>query len=181
MAFWNRKDRREEFEAAALPHLDALYRTAFCRMGEAAAAEDAVQETYLKAWRSFSTFEPGTNCRAWLFRILSNAVHDQRKKRAREHPADDSERILLRLPDRRAGGGDYTGVARALEDLPADQRAAVLLSDVEGLTYRETADALGIPVGTVMSRLSRARARLRKSLGRGYGDAARDRKWIETT
>ena len=166
MAFWNRERRRGEFESVALPHIDELYRTARRMLGDGATAEDAVQETYLRAWRSFRSFESGTNCRAWLFRILVNTVHDLRRKQQREPLDDDSERILAS----RAANGSWNGgfqdldVERALSGLTTELRLVVLLADVEGLTYKETAAAMGVPLGTVMSRLSRARAKLREIL-----------------
>ena len=165
-----------------MPHLDALYRTAVCMTRDPASADDLVQETYLKAWRSFSTFEPGTNCRAWLFRILSNSVCDLRKRQAREPRADDSEGILSRLPAGRRDPIRDPDVSKALGELPVEQRAAVLLADVEGLTYREAAAALDIPLGTIMSRLSRARARLRERLGGANFRLSRNRQWtnVET-
>ncbi len=177
MAFPSSRRRRGEFEDAALPHLEDLYRTALYLTRDAAAAEDVVQDTYLRAWRSFSTYEPGTNCRAWLLRILANVVHDLFKRRAREPRADHSERILERRPDRCGAGFIDPEVIEALEDLPPAWRAVVLLADVQELTYRETAEALDVPVGTVMSRLSRARARLRQRLTPPGKSLSRERQW----
>jgi RNA polymerase sigma-70 factor (ECF subfamily) len=174
--------RRRRFEAEALPHLDALYRTALRLLRDHGAAEDLVQETYLRAYRAFDRYTPGTNCRAWLFRILLNAGLNARRRAARR-PApvgfEGVEPVLAAAePGAEPLGADLAAFAglvddevrAALEALPAPFREVLLLS-VEGLPYKEIAAALGIPVGTVMSRLFRARRLLRSALG----DYARQR------
>ncbi|HLI51458.1 MAG TPA: sigma-70 family RNA polymerase sigma factor [Thermomicrobiaceae bacterium] len=174
-------DDRAELENEALSHIDSLYRTAVRMTGNPTDAEDLVQETYLRAFRSLNQFRLGTNLRAWLFKILTNAfINDYRKRTRRPRstsldnvedyylyshlidsgiqpatsgPEDD---VLSRIPD--------AAVIRALEELPEQFRQVVLLADVEGFAYREIAEIMSIPVGTVMSRLHRARRRLQRSL-----------------
>lgn len=176
---WRRRSAksRDEFEAVAMPYLDELYRTARRMLGDPARADDVVQDAYLRAWRSFHTFEPGTNCRAWLYRILTNAVYDYRSRWLKRLPADDSEELLERqpasppTPDRLSD----EDILNALDGLPEPFRDAVVLADVEGFSYKEIAEMLGLKVGTVMSRLSRGRGRLRAELretARQYGLAA---------
>jgi RNA polymerase sigma-70 factor (ECF subfamily) len=166
---------RAEFEAEAMPHLDDLFRTALRMTGDRARADDAVQETYLQAWKSFGQFEKGTNCRAWLFRILFYCVNHQRRKLFRFPLVGDAEEILESTP---SGPEPVTEALRdeqilgALDSLPPDYRAAVVLVDVEEFGYKEAAEILGIPIGTVMSRLSRARRKLRELLAdtaKSYG------------
>ena len=153
-----------EFETVALPHLHALYRMAARLLGDSTKAEDVVQEAYLQAWKSFARFEPGTNCRAWLFKILVNTIHHHRRSWFNLRRVRESEEILEQtavraapVPERLAQGE----ILRALDRLPADYRAAVLLSDVEEFSYKEIAGMLDVPKGTVMSRLSRGRKLLR--------------------
>ena len=167
MPFFRRSaTRRDEFESAAMPHLDELYRSARRMLGDGARADDVVQDAYLRAWRSFHTFQPGTNCRAWLYRILVNAVHDYRKRWMASAPADDSEKILDRreapapTPDRLTD----EDILRALDELPAAYRDAVVLADVEQFSYREISELLEVKQGTVMSRLHRGRSLLRDKL-----------------
>ncbi len=160
------KARSEEFEAVALPHLNDLFRTAKRLLGEQAVAEDVVQEVYLQAWKSFHRFERGTNCRAWLFTILFNTVHHYRRRWASSAVSEGDEALEEKL--------QYTPpvpetlmdeeVLTALDRIPPDFRAVVLLADVEEFSYKEVAGILKIPVGTVMSRLSRARNLLREEL-----------------
>jgi len=160
------KIKTEEFEAAALPHLNDLYRTAASLLGDRTEAEDLVQETYLHAWKSFHRFELGTNCRAWLFKILFHRLHHQRRKwfRLRLAKSDDTlEQTLQYAPPVPEALHDEEVLA-ALEKIPVDFREVLLLADVEEFTYKEVAAALDIPVGTVMSRLSRGRRLLRGEL-----------------
>jgi RNA polymerase sigma-70 factor (ECF subfamily) len=161
-----RKDRRNEFEQVALPHLDALYRTAHWMLSDPAAAEDAVQETYMKAWKAFGSFEPGTNVRAWLFTIMTNCVHDIRARRSRDRIAPDGEEILQRQDAKPTPTQTITdvGLEKALAAIPDERRHVVWLADVEGLTYLEVSKALDVPIGTVMSRLSRGRHQLKELL-----------------
>jgi RNA polymerase sigma-70 factor, ECF subfamily len=159
--------RREEFDRAALVHVGELLRVAARLCGSVDAAEDLVQETYLQAWRSFHRFEAGTNCRAWLYKILLFTHAGQRRKRARQpflvdlEAAGDSA-LLADGPTPDALTAD--AVKAAFDRLSEPFRTLVLLVDVEGFTYREAADALEIPIGTVMSRLNRGRRLLRLEL-----------------
>jgi RNA polymerase sigma-70 factor (ECF subfamily) len=170
-----------QFAELAMPFMDQLYSHALRMTRNAADAEDLVQETYLKAYRGFGGFQEGTNLRAWLFRILTNNyINAYRKKQRRpdESDLDDVEDMFLY---RRIGGGDAAILGRsaedelfehitdaevkeAIEDLPEQYRDAVLLADVEGFAYREIAEILDVPIGTVMSRLHRGRKRLQQKL-----------------
>jgi RNA polymerase sigma-70 factor, ECF subfamily len=165
-----------DFEAEAMPHLSELYRTAARMTLDRGEAEDLVQEVYLQAWKSFASYEPGTNCRAWLYKILFNKLdhHRRRKyalwKRTVEDDGFVAETVAYVPPvEPRLTDGE---VLAALDSLQPRYREVVLLADVEEFSYREIAAVLGVPVGTVMSRLSRGRARLRQLLGgvaRQYG------------
>lgn len=172
---------RDLYETLVTAHLDGLYSTARRLTRNNASAEDLVQETMLKAWRSFHTFQPGTNVRAWLYRILMNTFFDARRKQSREPetvPADDVGEFYLygRARDGAAlsesGNPEYlvldqvmdAEMRAGLEALPVPFLAAVLLVDVDGFAYKEAANVLGIPVGTVMSRLYRGRHALRRRL-----------------
>jgi RNA polymerase sigma-70 factor (ECF subfamily) len=180
-----RLTREARFEAEALPHLDAITRTAARVTGNRAHAEDLAQDTFMQAWRSFDRFETGTNCRAWLFKILFNVIrHDRRQlfnfnlRSFRREPGEEMpEADLVYEPPVPQHLTDEDVLA-ALDRVPAQYREVVVLADVEEFAYREIAEMLEIPVGTVMSRLSRGRARLRNELATfaaGYGitDAAR--------
>jgi RNA polymerase sigma-70 factor (ECF subfamily) len=173
---------RAEFEAEAMPHLDDVFRTALRMTGDRARADDAVQETYLQAWKSFDQFEKGTNCRAWLFRILFYTVQHHRRKLFRFRLVSDAEEVLetsLPAPEPVAEELRDEQILGALDSLPPDYRAAVVLVDVEEFTYKEAAGILGVPIGTVMSRLSRARRLLRQQLtdtARSYGIGNATRK-----
>ncbi len=174
MLFGRKADRRAEFDAVALPHLDELYRSARRMLGDPTRADDVVQDVYLRAWRSFETFEEGTNCRAWLFRILVNSVHDYRRRWLSRPAADDSEEILERreAPAPAADGLTDQQILEALGSLPESYRDAVILADVEEFRYKEIAEMLGVKIGTVMSRLSRGRRLLRERLrdaAKSYG------------
>lgn len=158
---------RERFELEAMPHLNDLYRTAVRLMGDAARAEDVVQEAYLQAWKSFDRFEPGTNCRAWVFKILFHCANHQRRKWFRFPLLKETEEFLEAnlaardpIPDKLTDGE----ILAALDRISEEFRSVVLLVDVEEFAYREVAEILGIPIGTVMSRLSRARKALREQL-----------------
>jgi RNA polymerase sigma-70 factor, ECF subfamily len=171
----------EDFEAGVLAQLDSLYRTARRMTSNQQEAEDLVQETLLKAFRFASTYQRGTNLRAWLFRILNTSAINRYRKQA-SHPATislpEGEEFYLynRIRDLKgqelnAGAeeevlGQYLDedVYKALNDLPPNFRMAVVLADIEGLSYKEIAEALDIPIGTVMSRISRARRQLQRSL-----------------
>ncbi len=158
--------RVEDFEAAALPHLNGLFRTAARLVGNRTEAEDLIQETYLQAWKSFHRFELGTNCRAWLFRILFNKANHQRRwlYRRKCHDGEaELENSLEYQPPINEQLSDEE-VLLALERLPRHYRKAVLLADVEDFSYKEIAAIHRVPIGTVMSRLSRGRKLLRAEL-----------------
>jgi RNA polymerase sigma-70 factor (ECF subfamily) len=183
-----------KFAELAMEHMDSLYAGALRMTRNPADAEDLVQETYLKAYRGFGGFEEGTNLKAWLFRILTNTFinrYRQQKRRPDETDIDDVEDFYLY---RRLGGIDEARISKsaedtmlelftddevkeALESLPESFRMAVLLADVEGFAYKEIAEILDIPIGTVMSRLHRGRKQLQKRL---Y-DFAVERGLIEET
>jgi len=167
--------KAQQFETAALPHLNDLFRTATRLLGNPTEAEDIVQETYLLAWKSFDRFEPGTDCRAWLFAIMFNAVRHYRRKwfdRKVTGGADEIlENSLAYAPPVPEEISDED-ILSALDAIPGDFRAVVLLADVQEFSYKEIAAILKVPVGTVMSRLSRGRGLLRTALGdlaRSYG------------
>lgn len=160
--------RQQEFEEIALPHARALLRVARRLTGKSSAAEDLVQETLLSAWRGFHQFRPDTNIRAWLFRILFNTFYGQgRKLSATVVPL--SPAMAARTPS----VDDAIAVRRALDSLEAEHQAVLLLGVVEGFTCREMAEILGVPIGTIMSRLSRARQAMRKSLERSEDELLR--------
>jgi len=169
------------FAEQATPFMDSLYAAAMRMTRNPADAEDLVQETYLKAYRGFGGYEEGTNLKAWLYRILTNTfINTYRAKKRRPAESDLGELEDLYLY-KRLGGLEaatagrsaeeelldiYTDaeVKQAVEELPEQFRMAVLLADVEGFSYKEIADILEIPIGTVMSRLHRGRKGLQKKL-----------------
>lgn len=179
-------DLRFRFEQEAFPILEGMYGSALRLTRNAQDAEDLLQETALKAFQGFGGFEPGTNLKAWIYRIMTNA-YISRYRKARREPqtlsadrsddfslfdqlvaegadASPEEAFLSRIPDHE--------VAAALEDLPDQFRIAVLLADVEGFSYKEIAEITGVAIGTVMSRLFRGRRALQKALweyGRSHG------------
>jgi len=156
--------RDEAFEAEALPHFRALYGTAYRLTRNPHDAEDLVQETYLRAYRSFDGYTPGTNIRAWLYTILHRVRADFGRRAGRspetvELPGDGPG--VAGGQEALATGGD---IARAVEALREPYRTAVILRDVEELSYEEIAKIVGVPIGTVMSRICRGRALLRETL-----------------
>jgi len=157
----------ERFEAEALPYLNDVFRTAVHILRDREQAEEVLQEVYLQAWKSFHRFERGTNCRAWLFGILFNCIHHHRRKWFRlpllKPGADFLEANLMHTPPIPESLTDGEILA-ALDRVPADYRAVVLLVDVEEFAYKEVAEILSVPIGTVMSRLSRGRKLLRDRL-----------------
>ena len=158
---------RDEFDRSALVHQPSLMRMARRLCGSRETADDLVQETYLDAWRSFHRFEPGTNCRAWLYKILFFNYTRLRRKQAREPfmvELDDAAESALRFDPQTPDALTAESVKSAFEGLPEPFRTTVYLVDVEQLTYREACEALQIPIGTVMSRLSRGRRLLRVEL-----------------
>lgn len=176
--------QHERFEAEAMPHLNDLYRTATRVLGERSRAEDVVQEVYLQAWKSFHRFEPGTNCRAWLFKILFHCVNHHRRKWFRFPLLKETEEFLeanlvaaTPIPDHLTD----EDILRALDKMPTDFRSVVLLVDVEEFAYKDAAEILSVPIGTVMSRLSRGRKILRELLDEvaqayGLGRASQEAK-----
>jgi RNA polymerase sigma-70 factor (ECF subfamily) len=155
------------FEALALPHLPAIYRLAR-QMAGADRADDLAQETFLKAWAHFHTFDPATNCRAWLCRILHNTWISQWRKTRLEVPVADIDDVGADAgydwEAERIVGVLSSEMQWALEQLPETHRWAVLLADVEEFTYQEIAATLECPIGTVMSRISRGRRMLARLL-----------------
>lgn len=169
---------RARFERDAVPLLPRLYASALRLTRDPQDAEDLVQEVYLRAFRAFGSFEDGSNLKAWLYRILTNTFineYRRRQRRPRTVPEEEApdwylfdvlgedaaapsaeREVLDRIPDE--------DVQRALEDLPEQFRIAVLLADVEGFSYREIAEILEVPMGTVMSRLHRGRKSLQRAL-----------------
>jgi len=144
-----------------------IYRTASRLLGNGSGADDVVQDVYLQAWKSFDQFEPGTNCRAWLFKILFHTLNHYRRKWLNIRMVRESDEILDLTP---AAGPPVPqhitdeDMLAALSEVPQDFRAVVLLTDVEEFSYKEAAGILNVPIGTVMSRLSRGRKMLREKL-----------------
>ena len=168
---WTGRSRR--FERDALPHLPAIYRMARQLVG-AEAADDLVQETFLRAWKYFETFDSATNCRAWLFRILRNVWIGRWRKSRLELPVaeagEDQIEPYYDWEDEFLRDEMSAEIERALSELPADYRITVLLADVGEFTYEEIARVTECPIGTVMSRLNRGRKMLAR-LVRSYGEA----------
>jgi RNA polymerase sigma-70 factor (ECF subfamily) len=170
---------RAAFEAQVSPWLDTLYASAVRLTRNDRNAEDLVQDTVMRAWRFFDKFEQGTNFRAWLFKILTNTFINSYRRTTREKSLqDESERQSVEaqffssdVTDRAQNPEDYLldrvmseDVLKAIDGLPIDFRMVVILADVQEFTYREIADILDVPVGTVMSRLFRGRKQLQKTL-----------------
>jgi RNA polymerase sigma-70 factor (ECF subfamily) len=158
----------ERFDMEALPHLNDIFRTATRILGDRSRAEDVAQEVYLQAWKSFRRFEPGTNCRAWLFKILFHCVSHHRRQWFRFPALKETEEFIeANLTSAEPIPEHLTDedILAALDRIPADFRAVVLMVDVEEFAYKETSEILAIPIGTVMSRLSRGRKLLREQLG----------------
>jgi len=172
---FSKRPRTEEFETAAMPHMNDIYRAAARMLGSGTGADDVVQDVYLQAWKSFDQFEIGTNCRAWLFKILFHTLNHYRRKwlniRMVKAPEGILEQTVAAGPPLPEHITDEAMLA-ALAEVPQDFRAVVLLIDVEEFAYKEAAGILNVPIGTVMSRLSRGRKVLREklaALAQSYG------------
>lgn len=162
------------FDAEALPHLDALYRVALRLTGDPSQAEDLVQDTMLKAYRSWRQYRPGSNAKGWLLTILRNTFINDYRRRKLEPIATDLEAVEPHAIYRAIEDVDPEGaffdrivddkVLEAIDALPPDFREVLVLSDMEGLRYGEIAETLQVPVGTVKSRLFRARRQLQAAL-----------------
>ena len=164
------------FEAEAMPHVDRLFRLAMWWERDRREAEDLVQDTLVQALQSFHRFTPGTNCRAWLITILQHVRSNRRRARFRQHTVEDpDDRIAETVPFVPPVPQHLTDedVLAALGGIPEAYQDIILLCDVEELTYKEIAEVLTIPMGTVMSRLHRGRALLRQQLAltQGLGGA----------
>ncbi len=184
-------ERTVRFESEALQYLDQLYAAAMRMTRNPADAEDVVQETFAKAYASFHQYTPGTNLKAWLYRILTNTYINSYRKKQREPQRSDGENIedwqLARAESHTSSGLKSaetvalenlpdSDVKEALQQLAPDFRLAVFLADVEGFSYKEIAGIMGTPIGTVMSRLNRGRTQLRALLS----DYARDRGMVRS-
>lgn len=173
------EERREKFEALAFPHMDALYSTALRMTRNPLDAEDLVQDVYLRAYRFFDKFEEGTNFKAWIFKILTNTFINRYRQKVREPQHTEFDKVEYfyteaekerddkyetRYDESRYADLFGDEISAALSKLSYDFRAVVILCDIEGFSYKEIAAIVGTPIGTVMSRLSRARQQLQKYL-----------------
>ena len=173
------EERRQTFESLAFPHMDALYSTALRMTRNQLDAEDLVQDVYLRAYRFFDKFEEGTNFKAWIFKILTNTFINRYRQKVREPQQMEFERVEYfyteaekerddkyetRYDEKRYADLFGDEINAALGKLSYDFRAVVILCDIEGFSYKEIAVIVGTPIGTVMSRLSRARQQLQKYL-----------------
>jgi RNA polymerase sigma-70 factor (ECF subfamily) len=169
----NQNELYKEFEREALPHMDALYNFALRMTGDGDDANDLVQDTFLKAFRFFDKFEKGTNCKAWLFRIMKNTFINSYRKKTKEPDKVDYEDVENFYENVKPSSTDSAHlekeiydnliddeISTAIASLPDDFKTVIILSDIEGFTYDEIADFVDVPVGTVRSRLHRARKML---------------------
>ncbi len=169
--------KQEDFNEEIIPHLDALYNFALRLTTDPNDAEDLVQDTIVKAYRFFSSYEKGTNAKAWLFRILKNSYINNYRKKSKKPQQVDYDEVSTFYETVRAERTDTSDledkmyrdlmdddITGALEELPEDFRTVVLLCDVEGFTYEEIANMLDVPIGTIRSRLHRGRNLLKAQL-----------------
>ncbi|MDZ7772520.1 MAG: sigma-70 family RNA polymerase sigma factor [Balneolaceae bacterium] len=169
--------KQEDFEDEIIPHLDAMYNFALRLTSDPNDAEDLVQDTIVKAFRFFSSYEKGTNAKAWLFRILKNSYINNYRKKSKQPNQVDYDEVSTFYETIRAERTDTSDledrmfrelidddISNALEELPEDFRTVVLLCDVEGFTYEEIANMLDVPIGTIRSRLHRGRNLLKAQL-----------------
>ena len=165
-----------QFELTAMAHTESLIRVAIRLTGARSHAEDLVQDTLLRAWRAFHQFESGANCKAWLFRILYNQANEN-LRRGRRAPVtvqiDGPEELNWKAARPDSANYSSSELMSTLDSLPGDQRAVLILIVLEGFTCRETGEILGVLIGTVMSRLSRARAGMREMLSGSTANADR--------
>jgi RNA polymerase sigma-70 factor (ECF subfamily) len=170
-----------DFESAAMPHFKALYRTAVHVTQNQTEAEDLVQQAYLQAWKAFDRFEPGTNCRAWLFRILFNVIRHHRRSWFSKHVVQSGEAFEDNLVAEPSLPDQLTDqdILAALDQVPPRFREVLLLVDVQEFTYKEVSETLKVPIGTVMSRVSRGREFLRTELLRQSGSAGATRRNVQ--
>jgi len=177
-------DRWLVFEGQVLPHMSDLFRVARWLSRDRTAAEDLVQETFMQALQSFHRFRPGTNCRAWLITIMCRANSKKRRAEGKLRLVSDSEERIaetVAFAQPTPPGISEEEVLQALRELPREFQEVVVLADVEDLTYKEIAGALSVPLGTVMSRLSRGRKILRVKLANyantyGIGQSDHDKQ-----
>lgn len=170
-------NRKDEFVRVAFAHFRELRRVALRICEDRETADDLVQETYLRAWRSFDRFMLGTNCRAWLYRILFNVHSEHRRTQARKPVVLSLHRVketALSSETRTPPDLTLEEVKVAFAELAEPYRVVLVLADVEGMRYREIADVLGVPIGTVMSRLSRGRQILRARLAAALSKPGED-------
>jgi len=171
------KQKQTDFEEEILPHLDAMYNFALRLTTDPNDAEDLVQDSIVKAYRFFSSYEKGTNAKAWLFRILKNSYINNYRKKSKQPNQVDYDEVATFYESIRAERTDTSDledqmyrelmdddISNALEELPEDFRTVVLLCDVEGFTYEEIANMLDVPIGTIRSRLHRGRNLLKSQL-----------------
>jgi RNA polymerase sigma-70 factor, ECF subfamily len=157
----------ENFETTAMPFMNDLFRSAYRILGDREEAEDIVQETYMQAWKSFHRFEAGTNCKAWMFKILFHVIaHHRRRWFNWKWLKESTETLESTLPYEAPVSQDVNDedVLKALEKIPTHYREVVLLCDVQEFSYKEIAEILAVPIGTVMSRINRGRKLLADEL-----------------
>jgi RNA polymerase sigma-70 factor (ECF subfamily) len=188
-------EKQMDFQKEAMVHIDSLYNFALRMTGDPEEANDLVQETYMKAYRFFDSFEKGTNCKAWLFRILKNSYINKYRKESKEpdkidydeikefyHSVKHSSLDSNDMQEKMFGELLDDEVARALESLPEDFKEVVQLCDIEGFTYEEIANMVDCPIGTVRSRLHRGRKILREKLmeyAKQHGYKINPNDWLD--